>query len=237
MEQIYSRPPFCEEVIKLLDIVNSFSLFTNSSIFIYDYIKNSIIYANLSGAINFKIENKTQPEVELQNHIGQEELQFLKKICDTKLQFFKRINIVDRSNWVISGKIINNNRNIKELDVSLLGSTIAFTPDGNIRYELFKTYIVSGKDAAITMYNGKTGERWEMLSDTGKWLKMQILKFSELEKQVISLSIAGFSSKQIAEITNHSEICIKKSKSRIMQSVNASTMTEAIFKLSHYKFM
>lgn len=66
---------------------------------------------------------------------------------------------------------------------------------------------------------------------------MPILKFSEFEKQVISLSIIGMSSKQIAAKINRPEISIKKAKSRIMQAVNATNMTEASFILSHLKFL
>lgn len=238
MNPILSQPPICDESVRLIDIVNSFSMFTNSSLIIYDYTINSPVYVNLSPAVNFKISNRNQQEREFLNHVEKQGLSFIKKVCETKNQFLSHIKDNERSNWVISGTIDNpNNCIIKDLVISFSGSTIAFTPEGNIRYELFKTFISSKNNTELTIFNSKTGERLKKNSLSGKWINMPILKFSDIEKQVLSLSIAGFSSKQIAEKIFLSEIAIKKVKSKIMHTMNSSTMTEAIFKLSHYRFL
>ena len=240
MKPILSQPPICDESVRLIDIVNSFSMLTNSSLIIYDYTINSIVYVNLSPAVNFKITNRNQPEEEFLNHIGKQGFSFIKKVCETKNQFLSHIKNNERSNWVIfgKGKIDNpNNCIFKDLVISFSGSTIAFTPEGNIRYELFKTFISSRNDTELTIFNSTTGERIKKDNLSGKWINIPILKFSDIEKSVLSLSISGFSSKQIAEKIFLSEITIKKAKSKIMHTMDSSTMTEAIFKLSHYRFL
>lgn len=223
----------------LTDIVNSFSLLTNCSITIYNFTDNRIVYANISNAVNYNISNPNQPISDLNVNLGKEGIEKIREVCDYKNSFLKKLNDADKANMVVSGyhHLKNENSIIKNMYYSFLGTTLTYTKEGNIHYELFKTYFSTNKSDELTIFNGRSGERWKLNPISKKWVKIPTLQFSDLEKDIISLSITGFTSQQIAETIHRSEIAIKKAKSKIMHSVNASTMTEAAFILSNYKFL
>lgn len=227
------------ELINITDIVNSFSLLTNCSITIYNYTNNCIVYANISNAVNYNINNPNQPILDLNDNLGKEGIEKIREVCDYKNSFLKKLNDADKAHMVVSGyhHLKNENSIIKNMYYSFLGTTLTYTKEGNIHYELFKTYFSTNKSDELTIFNGRSGERWKLNPISKKWVKIPTLQFSDLEKDIISLSITGFTSQQIAEIIHRSEIAIKKAKSKIMHSVNASTMTEAAFILSNYKFL
>lgn len=227
------------ELISIIDVTNSFSLLTNCSITIYNYTDNCIVYANMSNAVNFNINNQDQPILDLNDSLGEEGICKIREVCDYKNSFLKKLNDADKKNMVISGyhHLKDENSIIKNMFYSFLGTTLTYTKEGNIHYELFKTYFSTNKSDELAIFNGHSGERWKLNPVSKRWVKTPKLQFTKLEKEIISLSICGFTSQQIAETIHRSEIAIKKAKSRIIHAVNASTMTEAAFILSNYKFL
>lgn len=180
-----------------------------------------------------------QSKYECLNLLGDEGMDHLHRSCFHKNNFMKQLNDEDKRKMVVYGSlhISSEKAIVGGLDISFQGNTIKFTKEGDIHYELFKLYICNCDKKELKIFNGVTGECWQHSTLSNRWLKMRILKFSEFEKQVISLSIIGMSSKQIAAKINRPEISVKKAKSRIMQAVNATNMTEASFILSHLKFL
>lgn len=227
------------ETVNLVEFLNSISFMTNGSVIVYDYTEKTIVYAHLSGAINYIPQYPDNPNVDLQLYLGEEGMKEIEKTCYYKDDFMKRLSDDEKQKMVVYGStnITNDKSIIKDLCISYLGSTIAFTQNGNLRYELFKTFASTSENKELKIFNGVTGECWRHSALSNRWLKMPILQFSAFEKQVISLSIIGMSSNQIAAKINRPEISVKKAKSRIMQAVNATNMTEASFILSHLKFL
>lgn len=228
-----------DETVNLVEILNSICLMTNSTVIVYDYTKRTIVYAHLSGAVNYTPKYPDKPNVDLQLYLGEYGMKEIEKICYTKDSFMKRLSNDEKQKMVVYGhlNITNDKSIIKDLCISFLGNTIAFTQDEDLRYELFKITITTSEETELKIFNGVTGECWRHSALSNRWLKMPILQFSAFEKQVMSLSIIGMSSKQIAAKINRPEISVKKAKSRIMQAVNATNMTEASFFLSHLKFL
>lgn len=231
--------PISDETVNLVEILNSICLMTNSTVIVYDYTKRTIVYAHLSGAVNYTPKYPDKPNVDLQLYLGEYGMKEIEKICYTKDSFMKRLSNDEKQKMVVYGhlNITNDKSIIKDLCISFLGNTIAFTQDEDLRYELFKITITTSEETELKIFNGVTGECWRHSALSNRWLKMPILQFSAFEKQVMFLSIIGMSSKQIAAKINRPEISVKKAKSRIMQAVNATNMTEASFILSHLKFL
>ena len=231
--------PISDETVNLVEILNSICLMTNSTVIVYDYTKRTIVYAHLSGAVNYTPKYPDKPNVDLQLYLGEYGMKEIEKICYTKDSFMKRLSNDEKQKMVVYGhlNITNDKSIIKDLCISFLGNTIAFTQDEDLRYELFKITITTSEETELKIFNGVTGECWRHSALSNRWLKMPILQFSAFEKQVMSLSIVGMSSKQIAAKINRPEISVKKAKSRITQAVNATNMTEASFILSHLKFL
>lgn len=231
--------PISDETVNLVEILNSICLMTNSTVIVYDYTKRTIVYAHLSGAVNYTPKYPDKPNVDLQLYLGEYGMKEIEKICYTKDSFMKRLSNDEKQKMVVYGhlNITNDKSIIKDLYISFLGNTIAFTQDEDLRYELFKITITTSEETELKIFNGVTGECWRHSALSNRWLKMPILQFSAFEKQVMSLSIIGMSSKQKAAKINRPEISVKKAKSRIMQAVNATNMTEASFILSHLKFL
>lgn len=231
--------PISDETVNLVEILNSICLMTNSTVIVYDYTKRTIVYAHLSGAVNYTPKYPDKPNVDLQLYLGEYGMKEIEKICYTKDSFMKRLSNDEKQKMVVYGhlNITNDKSIIKDLCISFLGNTIAFTQDEDLRYELFKITITTSEETELKIFNGVTGGCWRHSALSNRWLKMPILQFSAFEKQVMSLSIVGMSSKQIAAKINRPEISVKKAKSRIMQAVNATNMTEASFILSHLKFL
>lgn len=236
---LLTQSSLSDETVNLIDVCNSISLLTNCSTILYDFLNHNIEYVNISNAVNLKIKNMAQSKYECLSMLGDEGMDRLHKSCLYKNNFMKQLSDEDKRKMVVYGSLhISSEKDIVSgLDISFQGNTIKFTKEGDIHYEFFKLYICNCDKKELKIFNGVTGECWQHSTLSNRWLKMPILKFSEFEKQVISLSIIGMSSKQIAAKINRPEISVNGAKSRIMQAVNATNMTEASFILSHLKFL
>lgn len=231
--------PFCGNLANFIGIIDAFSMLTNSSLVVYDFLDNKIIHAVLGKSIASDIRSTSGQGLDYSRYFGKDRLEQMKKVCMCKNNFLKRFTGAEKKQIVILGNvhIVSKETVIDDFFVSFMGVSIGFTQNGALRYELFRTHLCGGKEESLKALNGATGERWQCASLSKRWIKMPALQFSKLEKQVISLSEIGLSAKEIAERVCRSEVTVKKAKSRIMQAVGASTMTEAAFMLSHYRFV
>lgn len=236
---LLTQSSLSDETVNLIDVCNSISLLTNCSTILYDFLNHNIEYVNISNAVNLKIKNMAQSKYECLNLLGDEGMDHLHRSCFHKNNFMKQLNDEDKRKMVVYGSlhISSEKAIVGGLDISFQGNTIKFTKEGDIHYEFFKLYTCNCDKKELKIFNGVTGECWQHSALSNRWMKMPILQFSAFEKQVISLSIIGMSSKQIAAKINRPEISVKNPKSRIMQAVNATNMTEASFILSHLKFL
>lgn len=227
-----------DDNVNIFQIIHSLSLLTNCTIALYDFQKQCIVFANVSHAAHFCTTGGCDSHIELQNQLGEKVMAQIKEVCERKNDFLKSIKSQDRPHIVVSGKLdLSESGPISYgLPVSFMGVSVAFTNEGDIKYELFKTHIGGEGRKEIEIYNGLSGERWCYNLIANRWMKLPALELSDMEKQIVSMSIMGMSSQQIAEMIHKSEITVKKAKSHIMQAVNASTMTEAAFLLAHRKF-
>ncbi len=234
---IYIQGSVCEECINLIDAVKAYSMLTNCTVLLYDCLNQSICFANIS---NVAIESHKTLKG-LQDHLG-DSLLLLKNVFQQKACFLRQVSDADKGKMVISGSLYGHSycpaiNRVGRACFYFLGVPVSFTSSGDLHYELVKIYFGRGNDRELEIYNGETGERWRQSPVLNKWTKMASLSFSDLEKQVISLSIIDLSAKEIAERVCRSEVTVKKARARIMQAVGASTMTEAAFMLSHYRFI
>ncbi len=234
---LFSQSSDYNEKISLIEAVKAYSMLTNCTVLLYDCLYQKLSFANVSNAA---IESH-QTLDGLQEHLG-DGMQQLKRVCQQKIRFLRRIEDVSKRKMVLSGSLHISAYNpainrVDEVCAYFLGVPLAFTSSGDLHYELFKIFFGRGVDRDVEIFNGETGERWRRSPVQNKWVKMPRLVFSDLEKQVISLSVIGLSAKEIAERVYKSEVAVKKAKARIMEAVGASTMTEAAFLLSHYKFL
>lgn len=58
-----------DETVNLVEILNSICLMTNSTVIVYDYTKRTIVYAHLSGAVNYTPKYPDKPNVDLQLYL------------------------------------------------------------------------------------------------------------------------------------------------------------------------
>lgn len=82
--------PISDETVNLVEILNSICLMTNSTVIVYDYTKRTIVYAHLSGAVNYTPKYPDKPNVDLQLYLGEYGMKEIEKICYTKDSFMKR---------------------------------------------------------------------------------------------------------------------------------------------------
>lgn len=233
---LHTQPPFSEKYVNLVDILKSISMLTNCTVVLYDCVNDDIVFANLS---NIVLDSQISEfsNLNLQTKLGKQGMNKMKEICQYKRDFFKNIDDSEKRNFVISGDFdIDDELFGGNFGVSFLGVSVSFTECGNVHYELFKAYTSKKGNQRLEIFNQKNGDRWSYNHLLKRWIGKGALSLSSLEKQVISLSITGQTAKQISEKLGRPEVTIKKAKSRVMQAVNASSMTEAILLLSNYKF-
>ena len=80
------------ETVNLVEFLNSISFMTNGSVIVYDYTEKTIVYAHLSGAINYIPQYPDNPNVDLQLYLGEEGMKEIEKTCYYKDDFMKRLS-------------------------------------------------------------------------------------------------------------------------------------------------
>lgn len=230
-----SKPPTEIEYSKielLLEAVDAFSRTTNHCVYIIDYYKKSFLY--VSDNPIFLCGNSPQSVMNSGylfyfNHVPQKELEMLLKINQAGFEFYSNIPSSERKDYSISYDFHLIQKNKKLILINHHLTPLILDSDANIWLALCVVSHSSKSGAGnIKITKKGSSEVFEFDLIKNDWLKRNSIDITPKEKEILALSIRGFSIKAIADELKIKVVTVKFHRKNILKKLDVKNISEAV---------
>lgn len=211
--------------------VEAFSRSTYQSVYIIDYLKQDFMYVSPNPMFLCGLSPEQMMQLGYRfyiEYVPEEEHRLLTELNEAGFAFYHTIPSEERGNWYISYDfhIINSGRKIL---VNHKLTPLKLTSDGRMWLALCVVSASTHTSAGhVEMHREGTPEYFEYNQITRRWDKRRMPALTDGEKDVLTLSIQGFTMSEIADRICLSPDTIKKYRKRIFEKLNVRNISEAI---------
>jgi len=230
-----------QKVNLFIDTLEAVSRITNNSFYIIDYFKKNFLYVSdnplfLCG--HTAEEVKSLGYMFYLNHVSEEEQVMLIEINRAGFEFFNKIPVEDRLQYTISYNFHLKNKNKKQTLINHKLTPIRITVDGRIWLAVCIVSL-SSRDTVGRIEMRKKGEflHWEYSKTKRCWKEEKGISINDKEKEILSLSIQGYTISEIADKVCLSLDSIKFYRRKLFEKINVRNITEAIAFASIHKLI
>ena len=222
------------------EVIYAYERTTYSSIYTIDYEKKSFEYVSENPLFlcGHSVEEVRQMGYSFYyRYVDKNDLDLLLKINKIGFDFFEKLPIADRRLFTISYDFNLHSEGQKIL-VNQKLTPIYLTESGKIWKALCVVSLSTKKRAGnISIY--KKGSNYLSYYDLEeeRWKSKEAILLSDREKQIIQLSIRGFTINEIAVEMFVSPETIKFHRKKIFNKMEVTNMSEAIFYAANNKLL
>lgn len=218
----------------------AFSRTTYQSVYIIDYFKKKFLYVSPNPMVLGDLSPEEMMELGYQfyiNFVPEEEKEMLLTINKAGFAFFNDIAEEVRDEWYITYDfhIISGDRKIL---INHKLTPLVLTSDGRIWLALCvvsaSTHTTAGH---VEIHHSRSQDYYEYNLTTHRWVEKKMPTLSTAEKNVITLSIQGYTMGEIADKLCLSPDTIKKYRQRIYEKLNVRNISEAIAVATNTKLL
>ncbi len=215
-----------------LQAIMAFARTTYSSIYVIDYQKKGFEYVSENPLF---LCGYTAEEVKAMGYIFfdkcvmEEDVDLLLKINTIGFDFFESIPVEDRGLYTISYDYHLKNTDNKSILVNQKLTPLFLTSKGKI-WKAICVVSSSNKKNSGNIKIHKKGDDKIVAYDLpgGFWKTIQKIKLSEREKEILRLSVRGYTIKAIAKIIFVSPETVKFHRKKIFRKLGVANIVEAI---------
>lgn len=162
--------------------------------------------------------------------VPEKDLALLIKINRIGFDFFEKLSLQDRNKYTITYDYhICNPFTKKRILVNQKLTPMVLTKSGKIWKSLCIISFSSEKEASnIKLINHHGGKNLHYNLDRECWISEDIISFSDREKEIIQLSIRGFSLQEIASKIHISIETVKFHRRKIFEKLKVDNITDVI---------
>ena len=224
----------------LIDIFDAISRTTSQSLYIIDYYKKNFLYVSPNPLF---LCGHTAEEVKdlgymfYINHVPIEEQTMLTEINIAGFDFFNKIPFDERIKYTISYNFHLTNGKKKTLINHKL-TPIKLTDEGRIWLAACVVSLAS-REKVGDIEMRKTGEInfWRYSIKQRRWIEDNVMTLNEREKDILSLSIQGYTMTEIADQLCLSLDTIKFYKRKLFEKLDVKNITEASAFATNHKLI
>ncbi len=218
----------------------AFSRSTYQSVYIIDYFKQNFLYVSPNPMFLCGLTPEEMKELGYRfylDYVPADEQPLLLDLNRAGFAFHQTISVEERKDWYIQYDfhILNDGHPIL---INHKLTPIALTSDGQIWLALC---VVSASNHStpghIEMHRVGSPEYFEYNRLTRRWDKRKMPTLTEGEKQVITLSIQGFTMAEIADKMCLSHDTIKKYRKQLFEKLGVRNISEAIIAATNNKLL
>ncbi len=232
---ILSKPPSDLDYSKielLLEAVDAFSRTTNHCVYIIDYYKKGFLY--VSDNPIFLCGNTPQSVMNSGylfyfNNVPQNELEMLLKINQAGFEFYSSIPVSERKNYSISYDFHLIQKSKKLILVNHHLTPLVLDKDANIWLALcVVSHSSKSKAGNVKITKKGSSEVFEFDLIQNIWIKRNRIEITPKEKEILTLSIRGFSIKAIADELKIKIVTVKFHRKNILKKLDVKNISEAV---------
>ncbi len=199
---------------------------TGCGAYIFDYLQQTVVYVSQNIA---KWCDATSNEITKHGYdfylkyINDEDLEMLFDINNAVFEFWNSIPNNECANFVVS----------YDFKFATLMVNQRYTPivveNNNITMAICVVSLSSSKTSGnIVMDSPRSEYKYEYSLPLKKWIKKRKIFLTDKEKEIICLSVQGFTSAEIAEKTSSSTETIRTQKKHLYKKLHVGNITEAV---------
>lgn len=217
---------------------DAFSQATNDCVYIIDYYKRGFLYVSdnplfLCGEMPECVLNAGY--LFYLSHVPTEDLELLLKINEAGFHFYNTIPIQDRLKYSISYDfhLIHSNKRLVLINHHL--TPLLLDSQSNIWLALCVVTLSSNsRSGNIQITKKGSSETYSYSLETKQWEEHKQTKLTAQEKEVLVLSMKGYTMKEIAQALGVTIPTVKFHRKNILQKFKVKNMSEAISYAANY---
>lgn len=222
----------------IIQYIEIFSRTTNVSIYLIDYHKKGFLYVSDNPLF---LCGKTAKQVQQLGFlfyfkkVPVEDIQLLLRINSLGIEFFKNLSIKERINYTLyyDFRLIQSTRNTILVNHKL--SPLVLDTNGNIWIALCvvspSSNLTSGN---FFIKNSAENTFLEFDLAANKWKETTAVKLNNQEKQILLMSVQGYTIEKIAQQLFLSSSTIKFHRKNLFKKLKATNISEAIAAAMNY---
>lgn len=236
-----SSPPTARDYMEAklyLDVVDAFARSAHQCVYVIDYYKRGFLYVSDNPLF---LCGQTVQEVQkagynfYMQHVPPDELSMLLEINEAGFRFYNKISVHDRLNYIISYDFHLIQPNKRQTLINHKLTPLVLDSAHNIWLALCVVTHSSGHKAGniqITKKGG--GKRFGYDLEKKEWIVQKKIKLTAQEKDILALSIQGYTMDEIAQALHIAGTTVKYHKKKIFRKLQVKNITEAISCASTY---
>ncbi len=227
-----------EKIAPIIHYTETFAKTANISVYLIDYYKRGFLYVSDNPLF---LCGKTAKQVQQSGYlyyfknVPDEDLQLLLEINKIGFEFYKSLALEERMNYTIyyDFRLRQPSGHMTLINHKL--SPLVLDSHGNIWVALC---IVSPSSnltpGNILLKNSVENNLWEYDLITNKWKEATTIKLKGMEKQILLMSIQGYTVEKIAQQLFLSANTIKFHRKNLLKKLKATNISEAITAATNY---
>ncbi|SDC66725.1 response regulator transcription factor [Niabella drilacis] len=229
-------------VARYIDLLNAVSRLSNASLYLVDYNARGFLYVSDNPLF---LCGYTPEEVKelgytfYLNQVPEQDLQLLLEINTAGFQFFEKLPLPERTQYIVSYDFhLKNRADHTQTLINHKLTPLEIRQNGEIWLALCMVSHSTNRTAGnILLQNRYNGHSLTYNRVSKKWKKMPGVMLSNREKEIIQLSFKGYSSDKIAENLFISKETVKFHKKNIFRKLNVTNITQAVSVASRDKII
>lgn len=222
---------YIDQIPVLINAVKAISRASSQAFSIYDLHKNQVLYH--SGKWNFYFRDLPQEannrfEVIL-GSLDSDEQKMKYEVVDLEAKKFLMSRPINERANLIFNSILKFTLNGSTIRLHCKSIPLLLTDDGDLWITLDMAFVCTVKQREEYYFvNSKTQERYSLNIKSRKWKAHHAVTLNAREKEMLMLSMQGYSISSIAQILSVTVDCIKTCRRKLFEKLGISNIQEAI---------
>jgi len=215
-----------------LDTIDAFARLTYKSIYLIDYHVKGFEYVSNNPLFLCGLKADEVKEMGYEfyfKYVEKSDLDLLIKINKIGFEFYENIPFHKRKRYTISYDFKIENDEKKSILINQKLTPIFLTETGKIWKAICIISLSEEKKSGnIKVYNKNDNEIFKYDLESDIWRKIDPIKLSSREKEILQLAIRGYTIKEISESLFVVPDTIKFHRRKLFEKLEVSNITEAI---------
>lgn len=221
-----------EQTSDYLECIKAFARITYKSIYVIDYEKKGFEYVSDNPLFLCGHTAKEVQELGYAfyfKYVTPNDLDLLLKINNAGFDFYDNIPVEERKNYTISYDFHLKNPNKNEILINQKLTPLFLTNDGKIWKALCIVSLSNEQNCGnVKIYKKGGGVAFLYDLEESYWKKVEEIKLTDREKEVLLYSTRGYKINEIAEAIFVSTDTVKFHRRKIFNKLGVSNIAEAV---------